>query len=161
MNALELLTSQHRDVEETFSLIEASDDADSKAKAFEKLADSLAIHAAIEEHQFYPAVKAQDTEELLFESAEEHLGIKRVVADLMKLDADDETFDAKIKVLKELVMNHVEEEETELFPQVKQLMDNEQLEELGEQMESEAGQLYADGSPRMAIPSETEDAPPL
>jgi hemerythrin superfamily protein len=142
-------------------LIESSDDADSKAQAFEKLADSLAIHAAIEEHQFYPSVKAQKTEDLLLESAEEHLGIKRVIADLMKLDADDETFDAKIKVLKELVMNHVEEEETDLFPQVKQLMSDDQLEELGEEMESEAGQLYADGSPRMMIPSETEEPAPL
>ncbi len=161
MNALELLTSQHRDVEETFSLIESSDDAESKAKAFEKLADSLAIHAAIEEHQFYPAVKAQNTEGILLESVEEHLGMKRVIADLMKLDADDDSFDAKIKVLKELVMNHVEEEENDLFPQVKQLMDDDQLEELGEEMESEAGQLYADGSPRMVIPSETEEPAPL
>ncbi len=161
MNALELLTSQHRDVEETFSLIEATDDADGKARAFEKLADSLAIHAAIEEHQFYPAVRANDTEELLLESVEEHLGIKRVIADLMKLEPDDESFDAKLKVLKELVMNHVEEEETELFPQVKNLMGEEQLEELGEEMESEAGQLYADGSPRMMIPSETEEPAPL
>ncbi len=161
MNALELLISQHRDVEETFSVIEGSTDPDEKMRIFEKLADSLAIHAAIEEHQFYPAVKAQNTEYILLESVEEHLGMKRVIADLMKLQPDDESFDAKISVLRELVMNHVEEEETELFPQVKQLMDDEQLEELGEEMESEAGQLYADGSPRMAIPSETGEAPPL
>ena len=156
MNALELLISQHRDVEEIFAEIESADDADSKTKAFQKLADSLAIHSAIEEHQFYPAVKAQRTEELLFESAEEHLGIKRVIADLMKLDAKDETFDAKIKFLKDLFMNHIEEEETELFPQVKSLMDEDRLEELGDEMESEVGELYADGSPRLVIPKETE-----
>lgn len=161
MNALDLLTSQHRDVEETFSLIESTADAEGKLRAFEKLADSLAIHAAIEEHQFYPAVKEQKTEDVLLESVEEHLGMKRVIAELMQLEPDDESFDAKLKVLKELVTNHVEEEETELFPKVQQLMDADDLEDLGEEMEAEAGQLYADGSPRLMIPGEIDEPAPL
>ncbi len=161
MNALELLESQHRDVEDTFTQIETAGESDAKTRIFEKLADSLAIHASIEEHQFYPAVKAKGATDLILESLEEHLAVKRVIADLMKVDAGDETFDAKIKVLKELVLSHVQEEESELFPEVEKLFDGDQLEELGNEMESEAGQLYADGSPRMSIPSETESAPAL
>jgi hemerythrin superfamily protein len=161
MNAIELLESQHRDVEDTFAEIESSDESDSKLRAFEKLADSLAIHAAIEEHQFYPAVKAKGLSDLVLESLEEHLGVKRVIADIMKTDPDDDTFSAKVKVLKELVLTHVDEEESELFPQVQSLFDGDQLDELGAQMESEAGQLYDEGSPRMNIPSETEQAPAL
>ncbi len=161
MNAIELLESQHRDVEDTFAEIEASDESDSKMHAFEKLADSLAIHAAIEEHQFYPAVKAKGLSDLVLESLEEHLGVKRVIADIMKTDPDDETFSAKVKVLKELVLTHVDEEESELFPQVQSMFDGDQLDELGSQMESEAGQLYDEGSPRMNIPSETEQAPAI
>lgn len=159
MNALELLESQHRDVEDTFAQIEATGDSDAKTRTFEKLADSLAIHASIEEHQFYPAVKAKGQDELVLESLEEHLAVKRVIADLMRIDGNDETFDAKIKFLKELVLTHVKEEESQLFPEVQKLFDDDQLEELGEEMESEAGQMFADGSPRMNIPSETEQAP--
>lgn len=161
MNAIELLESQHRDVEETFAEIESSDESESKMRSFEKLADSLAIHAAIEEHQFYPAVKAKGPTDLVLESLEEHLAVKRVIADIMKIEPDDESFDAKVKVLKELVQAHVDEEESELFPQVEKLFEGDQLDELGEQMESEAGQLYAEGSPRMNIPSETEQVPAI
>jgi hemerythrin superfamily protein len=158
MNALELLESQHREVEEIIAQVQATGDSDAKTRAFEKLADSLAIHASIEEHQFYPAVKAKGPTELVLESVEEHLGIKRMIADLMKIDASDDTFDAKVKVLKDMVLMHIKEEETQLFPQVQKLFDDDQLDELGEGMESEAGQLYADGAPRMSIPSETEQA---
>ncbi len=161
MNAIELLESQHRDVEDTFAEIESSDGSDSKLRTFEKLADSLAIHAAIEEHVFYPAVKAKGPSDLVLESLEEHLAMKRVIADIMKIDPSDETFDAKVKVLKELVLTHVDEEESELFPQVERLFQGDQLEELGEQMESEAGQLFAEGAPRLNIPSETDRAPAL
>src|ERR1051325_2975432 len=71
MNAIELLKSQHREVEELFSEIQNADDASEKEELFTKLADSLAIHARIEEHQFYPGVKAQQTEDILLEAVEE------------------------------------------------------------------------------------------
>lgn len=158
MNALDLLESQHRDVKDTFAQIEATGASDGKTRAFERLADSLAIHATIEEHVFYPAVKARGLEEMVLESAEEHLAVKRVIADLMKIDGNDATFDAKIKVLKELVLAHVSEEEGRLFPEVERLFNPDQLDELGQEMESEAGQLYSDGAPRLNIPSETEEA---
>src|SRR5437868_428211 len=132
MNAIDLLESQHRDVEDLFSEIEEAKNADAKTELFEQLADSLATHAAIEEHHFYPAVRAKRTEDILLESLEEHLGIKRILADLMKTDASDETFDAKIKVLKEQVEHHVEEEEGELFPKVKKLLSAEELDALAQ-----------------------------
>src|ERR1700710_2242763 len=123
MNAIDRLESQHSEVADLFSQIEdAGDDADLKGDLFEEIADKLAIHAAIEEHHFYPAVKANRTEDILLEAVEEHLTIKRTLADLLKIDADDKTFDAKIKVLKEEVEHHVEEEESDLFPKVKKIL---------------------------------------
>ena len=119
MNAIDLLKSQHREVEKLFAELEKAKDSRQKQKLFGELADSLAGHATIEEHQFYPAVRAKRTEDILLESLEEHLGIKRVLADLLKIDANDKTFDAKLKVLKEQVEHHVGEEEKELFPKVK------------------------------------------
>jgi len=146
MNAIDLLKSQHRAVEDLFSKLEKAKGAKAKKPIFEKLADNLAGHAPIEEHQFYPAVKAKRTEDILLESLEEHLGIKRVLADLLEIEPDDETFDAKIKVLKEQVEHHVEEEEGDLFPKVKKLLDEDELEA---------------GRPRDAVRGETGQAAPL
>jgi len=156
MDAIELLESQHREVEELFSEIEHAGEAATKEALFEELADKLAIHAAIEEHQFYPAVKAQRTEDILLEALEEHLGIKRVLADLLKTDADDETFDAKIKVLKETVSHHVEEEESDLFPKVRKLFDKERREALGQEMSAEQAELEEAGNAREQVPGETD-----
>lgn len=160
MNAVDLLKSQHRAVEKKFAKIEAAHQPKQKAMLFAEIADSLAAHAAIEEHQFYRAVKAKRTEDILLESLEEHLGIKRVLADLLVTAPTDETFDAKVKVLKDLVEHHVEEEEEDLFPKVKKLFDAETLEALGQEMSAEHSELEA-GEPRRAIPSETRVAASL
>ena len=156
MDAIELLESQHREVEDLFSEIEDAGDTAAKTALFEELADKLAIHAAIEEHHFYPAVKAERTEDILLEALEEHLGIKRVLADLLKTDADDQTFDAKIKVLKETVSHHVEEEESDLFPKVRKLFDRERREALGQEMSAEQAELEEAGNAREQVPSETD-----
>ena len=161
MNAIDLLESQHREVEKLFSKIEKAKSASAKAELFATIADKLAVHAAIEEHHFYPAVKAKRTEDILLESLEEHLGIKRVIADLLDVDAGDETFDAKCTVLQEQVSHHVEEEETDLFPKVKKLFDKDQLEAIGQEMSAEQAELEAAGSPRKSVPSETEHAASL
>ncbi|HTA18969.1 MAG TPA: hemerythrin domain-containing protein [Polyangia bacterium] len=158
MDAIDLLKSQHRAVEDLFSKIEKSRDASKKDQLFTKLADSLAVHASIEEHHFYPAVKAKRTEDILLEALEEHLGIKRVISDLLDTEIDDETFDAKIKVLKEQVEHHVEEEETDLFPKVRKIFDADQLEAIGQAMSAEQAELEEKGNPRDAVPAETEEA---
>ena len=160
MNAIDLLKSQHRTVEKLFSKIAGAKGASKKQELFNQLADSLAGHAAIEEHQFYPAVKAKRTEDILLESLQEHLGVKRVIADLLKAAPDDETFDAQIKVLKEQVEHHVEEEENDLFPKVMKLFDKEYLEALGQEMSAEFETLQL-SEPRKSVPSETKQAAPL
>jgi hemerythrin superfamily protein len=156
MDAIEMLESQHREVEALFSRIGKARDAAKKTALFEELADKLAMHAAIEEHHFYPAVKAKRTEDILLESLEEHLGIKRVLADLLEIDADDETFDAKVKVLEEQVSHHVEEEETDLFPKVKKLFDKDQREAIGQEMSAEQAELEEKGDARNQVPAETD-----
>jgi hemerythrin-like domain-containing protein len=87
--------------------------------------------------------------------------MKRTLADLLKIDASDETFDAKVKVLKELVEHHVEEEEDELFPKVKKVLSAAELDALEQQMVAEQVELEEAGEPRSAIPSQTGQAAPL
>lgn len=161
MNAIDLLESQHREVEKLLSRIESAKEPSEKQRLFETIADQLAVHAAIEEHQFYPAVKAKRTEDILLEALEEHVSVKRVLTDLMKTSAGDETFDAKIKVLKEQLEHHVEEEEDDLFPKVKKLLDSEQLEALGQEMSAEQAMLEEKGKPRKEIPSQVGQAAEL
>jgi hemerythrin superfamily protein len=161
MNAIKLLESQHREVEALFSKIEKATSTHEKAKLFAQLADDLAMHAAIEEHQFYPAVRAKRTEDILLESLEEHVGIKRVIADLLAISASDESFDAKIKVLKEQVEHHVEEEETDLFPKSKKVLDSQEMEALGAALEDEKDLIEKRGNARKGVPAETAHAATL
>lgn len=162
MNALDLLKKQHREVEKLFKQYEklGSDDASMKEELFVAIADNLSAHASIEERFFYPSVKAEDTEDLLREALEEHLGAKRVIADLLEMDSSHEQFDAKMKLLQEEIEHHVEEEEGDLFPKVKKLMDKESLESLGAIMEQEFEDMKK-GEPREEIPAQTDQAPPL
>ena len=160
-NAIEMLEGQHREVEDLFEKLEKADRGERKQKLFTQIADKLAVHASIEEAAFYPAVKAKRTEDILLESLEEHLGIKRVLSDLIDLDSDDETFDAKAKVLQEQVEHHVEEEEGDLFPKVKKIFDEETLVAIAQQMAELQEELLAKGNPRLAVPGQTDEAAPL
>jgi hemerythrin superfamily protein len=161
MNAIELLKQQHDEVDELIETIEKAKSAKEKETAFFKLADNLAAHAKIEEAIFYPAVMAKQTEEMLLESVEEHLAIKRVLADLMELEVDDPHFDAKLSVMKEAIEHHArEEEEGELFPKVKKLLNTDELTGLGNEMMAMFETLIA-GAPRKNVPRETDRAAAL
>ncbi|HTO97414.1 MAG TPA: hemerythrin domain-containing protein [Myxococcales bacterium] len=159
MSAIELLKKQHQEVKKLFGKIEKA--REGKEELFEQIADELAVHATIEEKIFYPATKSARTEELLHEAVEEHLAVKRLIADMLKMSPEDEQFDAKVTVLKEQVEHHVEEEEGELFPKVQKMLGKDELEDLGVAMEEMMNDLKAGGAPREAVPAETGSAAPL
>ena len=160
LDAISLLTSQHDVVDDLIGKIEDSH-GDERAKLFEEMADNLAAHAKIEETLFYPTIMAKQTESLLLESTEEHLAIKRVLADMLDLDVDDPRFDAKLSVLKETVRHHArEEEEGELFPKVKKLLDEDTLAGLGGEMASMFEELLEE-QPRNDVPNEVAEAAQL
>src|SRR5712671_361185 len=160
MDAIELLKSQHREVEALFKKIEKAE-GEEKQEIFEQIADALAVHTTIEEKHFYPATRSARTEDLLQEAVEEHLAAKRTIADLMEMSPGDAQFDAKCTVLQEQIEHHVEEEEDELFPKVKKLLKKEELEDLGVVMEDMSEELKASGAPRQNVPAETGEAAPL
>ena len=161
MNAIKMLKQQHREVAKLFTRLDSALSEETRRTTFEEIADALAVHATIEERHFYPGVKKQQTEEILLESVEEHLEVKRLIAELMEMDASGEDFESTVKALQENVEHHVEEEETELFPKVERLFDEEALETLGEAMEATQDELKREGNPRDAIPGETEAAAPI
>jgi hypothetical protein len=161
MDVLELLASQHEEVDDLIERIETGDG--DKAALFEELANKLAAHATIEEKIFYPAVLRADTEELLREAGEEHLAVKRVLADLLELDPDEDEaeFDAKLSVLKEEVEHHAhEEEEEKLFPLLRRTMSEDDLLGLGNEC-LVMFEALMEGEPSRKIAGETDRAAPL
>lgn len=139
MNAVDLLIEDHRRVEELFTQFEELTERAEKGQAelAEKITRELVTHAAIEEQIFYPAVRAgmPDHDFDVREGLEEHHVMELLLAEIADLDSTDDRFRPKMMVLIENTRHHVEEEEEDLFPSVRDQMDDETLEELGEAME--------------------------
>lgn len=156
VDVLELLASQHTEVDVLFEELE-SGRGDRRA-LFMELADKLAAHATMEEKLFYPFVMARATNELLHESVEEHLAMKRTLADLITMRLDDDTFQAKLKLLKEQVTHHAhKEEEAKLFPMVKDLLTEDERAGLGNECLALFEELIA-SHPYRNVPEETSTA---
>jgi hypothetical protein len=124
------------------------------------IADRLSAHATIEEQFFYPSIKTDKTEDIVREAVEEHLAVKRIIADLLEMEPTDENYSAKMKVLMENVEHHVEEEEKELFKLVRKVLNEDQLLALGVQMMAEYEELMR-SEPRNEVPMQTDTAAPV
>jgi hemerythrin superfamily protein len=144
MDAITLLKEDHRKVEKLFKEIEEAPPG-KREQLFNEINKELRVHAELEEKLFYPAAdEAKPTHELALEAVEEHKQVKMVLADLEKSDKKTETWLAGVKVLKEDVLHHVKEEETELFPKIrKEVLSEQQLTELGQRMQAMKMELMA------------------
>ena len=138
MDAITLLRNDHRTVEQLFKRFEkAGDNAFvAKREIVDRIIEELSVHAAIEEQLFYPAARATvpGVEDIALESLEEHHIVKWVLSELDGMAPTDERFDAKVTVLIENVRHHVEEEQTEFFPKVRDELGRKALNELGDAM---------------------------
>ena len=146
MDAISLLRKDHRTVEALFKEFErAEGKAKQRKKIVAQIIRELSIHAAIEETVFYPAVRAaakasdgrtaEKADDTVLESLEEHHIVKWTLSELDGLDPEAERFEAKVTVLMESVRHHVKEEQDELFPAVKKMMEPVQLRDLGKLLE--------------------------
>ncbi|WP_151632482.1 hemerythrin domain-containing protein [Noviherbaspirillum aerium] len=159
-DAVQMLISQHREMEAMLKQVKESEDSQRKS-LFAAAADKLTMHIKSEEEIFYPAVHRARTEDDLLESLEEHLSLKRLLADLLDMDPTDKAFEAKFKVLKEQAEHHHEEEEEKLFPAVLKMIDEEQRKTLGGQMLALQEELAMQSKPRVEVKNETASAAPL
>ena len=139
MDAITLLKQDHKTVNALFKKFEKLGDRAyvSKRAVVDDIIEELSVHAAIEEQVFYPAVKgiSEDLKDHVLESLEEHHVVKWLLDELVSLDPEAERFDAKVTVLIENVRHHVEEEETEFFPEVREALGRKVLGEIGELLE--------------------------
>ena len=161
MDAIDLLQRQHDEMEHALAQVLETEDVSAKKERFAAIADLLTVHIASEEQVFYPAVKAARTEDVLLESLEEHLSLKRLLADLLELDPAEQTFEPKFKVLKEQAEHHHEEEEEHLFPTAGKLLGSARRLELGNEMLELQKKLTRQGEPRELVTSQTDTAAPL
>jgi hemerythrin superfamily protein len=136
MDAITLLKDDHRSVEKLFKRFEQAGDRAfvEKRTVVDRIIEELSVHAAVEEQLFYPVTRATvpAVEDLALESLEEHHIVKWVLSELEGMDPHDERFDAKVTVLIENVRHHVQEEEDEYFPAVRDELGRKALTELGD-----------------------------
>ena len=148
MDAIALLKQDHKAVKALLTELADTTNRAQKTRTelLQKIATEIKAHAMIEEEIFYPAFKAAgekaDDGKMFFEALEEHRAAgDLVLPDLLKTDVQSDQFGGRAKVLKELIEHHADEEEKEMFPRARQLMDKAQLEQLGERMAQRKAEL--------------------
>src|SRR3954465_2397252 len=120
-NAFDVLEEDHREVEEWFDEYDELKDSDEgrKTDLAEKICLALKVHAQIEEEIFYPqAREASQDNDLIDEALVEHSTVKNLIGEIEEMEIGEELYDAKIRVLGEMVKQHIKEEEEELFPEL-------------------------------------------
>ncbi|WP_194818059.1 hemerythrin domain-containing protein [Nocardia sp. XZ_19_385] len=137
-DAIVLLREDHKAVRKLFRDFEKAGPTAQKTKKqlIEKIIELLTVHTYIENECMYPEVRAlvPDLEKDILESYEEHHVADVLIAELAAMKPDDERFTAKATVLIENVDHHIDEEENEWFPKVREHLGRKQLQEIGARM---------------------------
>jgi hemerythrin superfamily protein len=156
MNAIDLLKADHEKVKAILSQLSESTDRALKKRVelLGKLEMEITIHTRLEEEILYPAFKEAGSKEediMYYEAKEEHRTVDSLVLpDLKVTDPSTPEFSGRVKVVKELLEHHIEEEETEMFPEARKLLGKAELEELGAQMEALKAQYKKEMSANLA-----------
>ena len=137
-DAIVLLKNDHKEMRAVFTAFEkAGDNAQAtKKRLVDKIIELLTVHTYIENEVMYPRVRAllPEVEDDVLESYEEHHVADVLVMELMGMKPTDERFTAKTTVLIENVRHHIEEEEDEWFPQVREALGRKTLQSIGAEM---------------------------
>ncbi|MBC3361715.1 hemerythrin domain-containing protein [Pseudomonas sp. SWRI154] len=156
MNAIDLLKADHERVKGILSQLSESTDRAIKKRTelLAKLEMEVSIHTRLEEEILYPAFKQEggkDEAEMYYEAKEEHRTVDSLVLpDLKNTDPSQPEFAGRVKVVKELLEHHIEEEETEMFPKARKILGKAKLDELGNQMEAVKAQYKKEFSANLA-----------
>jgi hemerythrin superfamily protein len=148
MDAIALLRKDHDDVNRMFDEFESADE-DRKFELAAEICQALTVHATIEEEIFYPQARAAiDAEELMLEAEVEHDSAKHLIERIQEGEVDETELSAMIKVLKEYVGHHINEEQRKMFPRVKR--SELDLEAIGRELMERKVELESEISTAMA-----------
>ena len=134
-DAIVLLKEDHKAMRKLFRQFEKAG-ADAKAtkdRVARQIIEELTVHTYLENECMYPEVRRllPEVEDDVLESYEEHHVADLLVAELSGVKPYDERFNAKMTVLIENVEHHMDEEENEWFPQVRESLGRKPLQEIG------------------------------
>jgi hemerythrin-like domain-containing protein len=150
MDAIALLKRDHDKVKGLLQELESTTERGVKTRTelFGRIKDELSVHEIIEEEIFYPTLKQHPkAKEIVLEGYEEHNVVDTLMGELEALPVDDETWGAKATVMIENIEHHIEEEEGEMFVKARQVLDRDELAQLGEAMEARRAEaMQAQGS---------------
>lgn len=144
MDVLQLLKEDHDKIKKILTHLESTTERGVKTREefYTKVRAELQVHEAIEEEILYPALKEHPkAKDLVLEAYEEHNVVDMVIAEIDALPYDDETWGAKLTVMRENVEHHIGEEESEMFEQCRNVFDRDELAELGDRMEARKEEL--------------------
>ena len=144
MDVLQLLKEDHDKIKKILTHLESTTDRGVKTREefYTKVRAELQVHEAIEEEILYPALKEHPkAKDLVLEAYEEHNVVDMVIAEIDALPYDDETWGAKLTVMRENIEHHIGEEESEMFEQCRNVFDRDELAELGDRMEARKEEL--------------------
>lgn len=137
-DAIVLLKQDHKEILKAFRDFEKAGEnaTKTKGKIVDRIIELLTVHTYLENEVMYPRVREllPDLEDDIDESYEEHHVADLLVVELAAMKPDAQRFDAKTTVLIENVRHHIEEEEDEWFPQVREGLGRKQLQEIGAEM---------------------------
>ena len=138
IDAIDLLTRDHRRIETLFSSYEGATDADERTTIAHEVVHDLAVHGEIEELIFYPELRraVPGGNQLADEAVHEHVEIKHTLNDIDAMTADEDGFDEKMRELMAEVRHHVEEEESTIFPKIREALPPDELVGLGDNLDS-------------------------
>ena len=111
MDAIAMLKADHRKVEELFAKFEETSGKATRQRLAEQICLELKVHTAIEEEIFYPACRGKIEDDLVNEAYVEHDSAKLLINEIEAGGPEEDFYDAKVKVLSEMIEHHVEEEE--------------------------------------------------
>jgi len=135
MDVIKLLEKDHGRIRSLFCDLEGTNEPQELEDHFDKLDNILTIHARAEELVLYPqALNCEDTVELIDKGHKEHTKGDQMVLAIKSLSPESPEFKQKVSELQEFMLNHLDEEENELFPKVRQCLNDETLEQLGTQL---------------------------
>jgi hypothetical protein len=123
MDQIELLKSQHGDLDDLFHEIALAKDVPTKAEILAELGRALVSHVALEERLIHRAAATAPREAGLWDAWEARLRVERIVIALAAIDPEHETFGAKVASLQDLLEDRIEYEETQLFPKLEKYGD--------------------------------------
>jgi len=141
-DAIKLLKDDHRQVEEWFEEFESTNSGSKKQKLANNICLALRVHTQIEEEIFYPACREAGVElDMMDEADVEHDGAKKLIEEIEASKPGDDHYDARVKVLSEMIKHHVKEEERRggMFSEAKKA--DLDLEELGAELKARKDEL--------------------